>query len=577
LTKGWGWGELATPQVQQLAHYARLDLEAAGARPFQDLTALATLGSSGANVQNMHRDMMNRLPASKLPDAKQVLMPVLSKTSPLGFTNTLMKVWLPHEVFAALFHGYPDAWQKRILPDADCLANFWQAMEGTPRMLDSPLLERADYKSKCIPIRLHGDGVPCVGAGKSWSKSVDIFSWSSLLGTGSTVDFTFLVFAVFQVMLSTAFGHTTMAKFFQVLNWSLLWLYKGVWPDKDHEGRVFPQGSEAARKAGTPLANGYYAILFVIAGDLDHFAKVLKLAHYGALQPCCFCQANNTDMSWTDFRPGTAAWWHRIWTPKAWLDAHPQRIALFKLPGVSVVNAAVDFMHSKYLGVDQYCLGSVLWLLCFRVLQGSPDDNAQRVQDMIHDYNIRNRRPDGWKYVKVTMFHSPGDYPKLKGKAVDIKRLGPALLDVWQQLSDAGDRVHRQVLLALKMGCRLDEIIDEHPMAYKLPDVAAQEFVSCTVALLSLLTVLCKHFLDLRMKLFNVTVKCHYLLHLALDSAHLHPRLGWCFSGEDFMQKLKRIVMASCRGSSPAISSRKVMDKYCFAMHLQLSDLVRLA
>ena len=40
-----------------------------------------------------------------------------------------------------------------------------------------------------VPISLHGDGTPVSGIGKAWSKSVDIWSWTSLVARGGSNHF----------------------------------------------------------------------------------------------------------------------------------------------------------------------------------------------------------------------------------------------------------------------------------------------------------------------------------------------------------------------------------------------------
>ena len=41
--------------------------------------------------------------------------------------------------------------------------------------------------------------------------------------------------------------------------------------------------------AGTPLAGGLFAVIYSLKGDLDYFAKCLKLRHYNRNEMCDFC------------------------------------------------------------------------------------------------------------------------------------------------------------------------------------------------------------------------------------------------------------------------------------------------
>ena len=73
-----------------------------------------------------------------------------------------------------------------VLPDVEELEQFWDCMEGHPQLIDHPVKDRPNWKKLAIPLCIHGDGVPLTGVGKSWSKFMDVFSVSSILGRGST-------------------------------------------------------------------------------------------------------------------------------------------------------------------------------------------------------------------------------------------------------------------------------------------------------------------------------------------------------------------------------------------------------
>ena len=163
----------------------------------------------------------------------------------------------------------------------------------------------------------------------------------------------------------------TLDVFFKVLEWSLSWLQKGKWPTHWWTGAPIRNGQRGYAKRGTPLAGGYRAVLWCLQGDLDYFAKVLKLQHYNAAQPCCFCKANNSTLPWTDMSP-EALWVPTVWRPRSWrLHMLGEAwLRLFRLPGASVAIVYGDWMHVKTLGTDKYLVGSALYLLVFVVLAG---------------------------------------------------------------------------------------------------------------------------------------------------------------------------------------------------------------
>ena len=59
---------------------------------------------------------------------------------------------------------------------------------------------------------------------------------------------------------------------------------------------------------------------------------------------------------------------------------------MFEAVGVTVCTVALDYMHSKYIGSDQYTSGSVLYLLCFIMLPKSPKENLADCWAFIKDY-----------------------------------------------------------------------------------------------------------------------------------------------------------------------------------------------
>ena len=116
---------------------------------------------------------------------------------------------------------------------------------------------------KCIPCGLHGDEVPVIGIGKIWSRSCLNFCWCSLLANacgGRCEDIMFFLWSVFEkfAIASTSTTLGTVDAFFSILTWSFLAMFQGTWPKKDWLGQAFPPGTPEARKAGKPLAGGYY-------------------------------------------------------------------------------------------------------------------------------------------------------------------------------------------------------------------------------------------------------------------------------------------------------------------------------
>ena len=133
---------------------------------------------------------------------------------------------------------------------------------------------------------LHGDAVPVLQVGKAGTKSADCYSIQSLWVRGNSTWTKILMFAIFVVLAN----HNSYQEIWRVLTWSFFWLSVGVWPEVDMYGAPYGDDRPTERDlAGTPLAGGLFAVIYSLKGDLDYFAKCLKLRHYNRNEMCDFC------------------------------------------------------------------------------------------------------------------------------------------------------------------------------------------------------------------------------------------------------------------------------------------------
>eukprot|EP00969_Alexandrium_andersonii_P108757 4798276-Alexandrium_andersonii.AAC.1 len=73
-------------------------------------------------------------------------------------------------------------------------------MVGHPSWEGHPLASRGSW-DKCVPLGIHGDSVPVSGISRKWAKSVLVISWQSLVASGSTLDFVYLITLCFKHLL----------------------------------------------------------------------------------------------------------------------------------------------------------------------------------------------------------------------------------------------------------------------------------------------------------------------------------------------------------------------------------------
>ena len=179
-----------------------------------------------------------------------VLWHILKTSRPQDFTGSLSMIY-PHELFSVIYTHYRSFFFKYIAPATEIIDKFWEQVagvinfvflgflspydsyesqvsfwvwgphkllmeshppqmcflmllkklcEGSPQFQSNPTLA-GRVLSKMLPLTIHGDGTPVCGAGKSWSKMGDFFSWSCMLMTSGHSQLTrFLIFMVHAYM-----------------------------------------------------------------------------------------------------------------------------------------------------------------------------------------------------------------------------------------------------------------------------------------------------------------------------------------------------------------------------------------
>ena len=281
-------------------------------------------------------------------------------------------------------------------------------------------------------------------------------------------------------------------------------------------------------RAGEPLAAGYAGCLWSIIGDLDYFCSILRLRNFNSSRPCplCRCSLSGTN-SWSDFSP-TAPWRSQIWSLESW-KKWPARsqCPLFDAVFLSALTVHLDYLHSKYLGVDQYCYGSVLALLTCRIMDNTPQENIEECWRHIQTFYRTNRTTVRFKNLgKLTMYLRQNGTPKLRGKAGEIRHLAGAMLSLWNAYMHEELEIHRAIKMALKSSVRMEELISDNRQSLAFPREAAEEFNECCENYLSLNAFLADHFAEEETSLFLMTSKTHMLQHISLLSHCLSPRLA---------------------------------------------------
>lgn len=331
--------------------------------------------------------------------------------------------------------------------------------------------------------------------------------------------------------------------------------------------------SEAGRKALKPLANGYYAALWSILGDLDYLAKALLLPRSTlASGPCSLCRCKGKGpYSWLDF--SLKAPWRTVqWTAHGWRQ-WPERSKspLFDIDGFTPHLIALDWLHCKYLGHDQFTYGSILSLLTHYILKKSPTENTAQVWKDIREYYNAHKTPSRFRTMKVSMFQRKDpQYPKLRGKGAEIKWLAGPMLSVWEKYQNNNLQIHKQIHSYLQLNFELEETLNRYKEDMALPPDVAAYFENTCTAMLLVLSAVAEHFLA--EKLFSLTQKAHFCQHISMMSRFVSPRLTWCFTGEDMQKRMSHLCKACVQGQQPSQSVLKLITRYRLGLHLTFMD-----
>ena len=106
-------------------------------------------------------------------------------------------------------------------------------MSGGAQFNSHPVRFIPNFESCCIPIGVHGDATPASGAGKSWAKMIDVWSWTSLLSTAPPRFSMFLIWCIHSCLRSAVANHVTLDVAFKMMVWSFEACFTGMHPMKD--------------------------------------------------------------------------------------------------------------------------------------------------------------------------------------------------------------------------------------------------------------------------------------------------------------------------------------------------------
>ena len=272
------WGKISACEVQRHAHLAYKDetaiLQRGGlseGHRSRSISALAALGAWGKYSGNVQRDLLNYLGEPSTPKPTLISIHVVVQ-KPRRFTNAVQALQLPfilpHTFFAYLYQYNKAEFDVVMLGatrgHAPRQSEFWKGVVARrdPRIQRHPMCTRPGWQHFAIPISIHGDSVPCIQVGRAGSKSLDVYTWQSVLAEGTSTRLKVYIHAIFEACKAhlEEHGHCSMTEIWNVIVWSLKALLSGKHPTFDWLGRPWPPGSAERVLADndTDLAGGFF-------------------------------------------------------------------------------------------------------------------------------------------------------------------------------------------------------------------------------------------------------------------------------------------------------------------------------
>ena len=134
----------------------------------------------------------------------------------------------------------------------------------------------------------------------------------------------------------------------------------------------------------------------------------------------------------------------------------------------------------------------------------------------------------------------------------------------------------RMILRVLKLSVEIEDIVTANEDLINYPPDLAKKFLDTCCSYCKVISWLAGHFHTkpgAQGRYFNYTYKFHELMHVGHASRFLNPVLGWCYQGEDLLQRVKKIVCSAARlsKSRPHVANM-ALDKYVRGYEYQLES-----
>ena len=429
-----------------------------------------------------------------------------------------------------------------------------------------------------VPVVLHGDGVKFTMK----NNSLMVSSMSFLLGQGFSSSHTFLlwVFAKVCKVYASVHGADSHDTIWKYIVHGFQALFAGVHSPLDPDGDAWPHGSSSWLLAGKPIADGMYrAICWLFAMDMDQASNEHGWAHFNAtIDTCGWCPANRTYCNIRDVS-ANALWKTLLYVPGP-SDRPVSRHRIWTIPGTSRFTFMGDLMHGGDLGPLLHLHGSTIDELTHRGGPMYANNKATSVQKFVsalqsaYEETGTGKRMQSIVSTMIRPDDDPDAFPELKVKAAESRHLVKAMISILKRPEIARDTDHDGHRLMCYMA--IDKMYDL-VMASRLFMTAGEATLVLEYAeeFLVHYNWLATEALDAGDIRWGMTVKFHFLWHIAWFARYQAPRACWCYSFEDFIGKIQACAM-SCTIATPMhLVPQQVFENYTRALSLSLEKFSR--
>ena len=572
----FAWGAIQANLIQRLCGAIVHDDDRIGNRTHPRVKRLASIGTFGYHGGNIRRDLLHYWNVSMDGLFKPAMVEIPFRKFRGVVLDTVHKMSLPILLVNELFEYIWERNTAMFLKLAGDVESFWnQVQHDDPRLVNNPLTEQPNWKTRAIPLLVHGDGA----AFTMKNNSLLAVSFGFLLAPGWSWRSSFLM-ACFCAI------NKTIASVHGVGNgtWVVIWKYiahafqallKGTHPLKDPYGNDWPVGSRSRELAGRVLCGGrWIGIVWCLAHDQEYGSNELGEAHFNATEPCKHCRCNRTDLSCRDCRPN-ASWKATCYDPAA--SPPMSNHGIYTIPGVGRFSHTGDLMHQFLLGPLLTLHGSTIACMCTTWGAFTGGNRESRVQAFWAALSVSYDNTYVKKRMQCITAKTIGkkwaEFPTLKSKASECKHLVVAMLDMLMRfLPTSGEWVneYRHCRRCYQLAVRILEIIYENDMF--LSRVAADELLDLTEKFQQHYHWLFVTASAEGRQQWKFTTKLHCLWHTMYFGRWLNPKASWCFSFEDFIGRIKDSAKACLHGTAMHNVCPKVVQNYVIVLHLMVQD-----